>query len=137
MAKESGLSWETLTVDTHDNLARVIKNDIVSLDISIPRGSQDVTGLDSLAMERLQLLADSNINLAGVFNDTVGFSHEVFKTIFSTSVTRSVIAKISGQQLLGEYLISDYIVTRAATGEFTWSAPAVLNSTVVPTWTEP
>jgi hypothetical protein len=42
---------------------------------------QDITGLDKSANERLLLLADFSISLAGVFNDASNMSHDVFKTV--------------------------------------------------------
>ena len=134
MPKESGLGWTTFTVDESGAANSDIKNDVTNFDISIPRGSQDVTGLDTSATERLQLLADAAININGVFNDASNKSHAVFKTVGSTSVTRTVALAISSQSLPNEMDFTDYILTRAATGEFTYSAPGQLNSTVVPTW---
>lgn len=107
---------------------------MTNLDISIPRGSQEVTGIDSSAVERLQLLADGIVNINGIFNDAVNKSHVVFKTVSSTSVTRTVSLAISSQSLAMEMNFTDYILTRAATGEFTYSAPGQLNSTTVPAW---
>ena len=134
MAKESGLGWTTFTVDESGAANSDIMNDVTNFDISIPRGSQDVTGLDSSAVERLQLLADAAININGVFNDAANKSHAVFKTVSSTSVVRTVTIAISSQTLPNEMNFNDYVLTRAATGEFTYSAPGQLNSTVVPTW---
>lgn len=134
MAKESGLGWTTFTVDESGAPNSDIKNDVTNLDVSIPRGSQDVTGLDASAVERLQLLADAAININGVFNPAANKSHVVFKTVGSTSVTRTVALAISSQTLSMEMNFTDYVLTRAATGEFTWSAPGQLNSTSVPTW---
>lgn len=134
MAKESGIGFTNFSVDDSGGTARDIKNDITNVDLSIPRGSQDVAGIDSSAVERLQLLADFITNINGVFNDAANLSHAVFKDISSTSVVRTVTAAISGQTLPNETNFNDYILTRAATGEFTWSAPGQLNSTVVPTW---
>ena len=134
MAKESGLGWTTLTVDESGAANSDIKNDVTHLDISIPRGSQDVTGLDTSAVERLQLLADGAVNFNGVFNPAANKSHVVFKTVGSTSVVRTVSLAISSQSLAMEMNFNDYVLTRAATGEFTWSAPGQLNSTTVPAW---
>ena len=134
MPKESGLGWTTLTVDESGAANSDIKNDTTNFDVSIPRGSQDVTGLDSSAVERLQLLADCAFNFNGIFNPAANKSHVVFKTVGSTSVTRTVTIAISSQSMPNEINFTDYVLTRAATGEFTWSAPGQLNSTVVPTW---
>ena len=134
MAKESGLGWTTCSVDAADTTVKTIKNDITNLGISTPRGVQDVTGIDKSANERLLLLADASVDLNGVFNPAADQSHDVFKTVPSTSVARTVTLVISSQTLAGEYLFSDYALTRAADGSFTWVAPGALATGVVPTW---
>lgn len=93
-----------------------------------------MTGLDKSAIERLLLLADFQQTVNGVFNDATNLSHDVFKTVPSTSVARTVTNVISGQTLAGELFLTDYALTRAAGGEFTWSVPAVLSGGAVPTW---
>ena len=134
MAKESGLGWTTLSVDDSGGTVRAIKNDITNFEFSTPRGVQDVTGVDKSAMERLLLLADFSITLNGVFNDASNMSHDVFKTVPSTSVGRTVTLTVSGQTLANECLFTDYALTRAADGSLTFSAPGVLSDGSVPTW---
>ena len=134
MAKEAGLAWTVCSIDDAAGDAQAIINDFTTLDFATPRGVQDVTGLDSDAMERLLLLADFTITLGGVFNDTADKSHDVFKTVPSTSVTRTVTLTVSGKTLPNETLFTDYAISRAADGSMTFSAPGVLNSTTVPTW---
>ena len=134
MAKENGLGWSTLSVDDSSGNARAIKNDITNFQFATPRAVQDVTGVDKSAMERLLLLADFSITLNGVFNDDAAASHDVFKTVPSTSVARTVTLTVSGQTLPNETLFTDYALTRAADGSLTWSAPGVLSNGVVPTW---
>ena len=95
---------------------------------------QDVTGIDKSAMERLLLLADFSIDLSGVFNDAVNRAHDVFKTVPSTSVARTVTLVISGQTLPNECLFTDYALSRPASGEFTFRAPGLLADGTVPTW---
>ena len=90
--------------------------------------------MDKSAMERLLLLADASVDLNGVFNDAADQSHDVFKTVPSTSVARTVTLVVSGQTLAGEYLFTDYALTRAADGSLTWTAPGVLSDGTVPTW---
>ena len=104
------------------------------MSFATPRGVQDVTGIDKSAIERLLLLADASVDLNGVFNDAVDQSHDVFKTVPSTSVARTVTLTVSGQTLAGEFLFSDYALTRAADGSFTWSAPGALADGTVPLW---
>lgn len=134
MAKESGLGWTTLSVDDSGGSVRAIKNDITNFNFSTPRGVQDVTGVDKSAMERLLLLADFSITLNGVFNDAANQSHDVLKTVPSTSVARTVTLTHSGQTLANECLFTDYALTRAQSGELTFTAPGVLSDGTVPTW---
>jgi hypothetical protein len=47
----------------------------------------------------------------------------VFKTVPSTSVARTVTLVVSGDTLANEVLFTDYALTRAQSGELTWSAP--------------
>lgn len=134
MAKQSGLGWTTLSVDDSGGTPQVIKNDITNLQFSTPRGVQDVTGIDKSAIERLLLLADFSITLNGVFNPAATFSHAVFKTVPSTSVARTVSMTVNGVSLPNETLFTDYQLSRAQSGELTWSAPGVLADGTVPTW---
>ena len=134
MAKESGLGWTTLSVDTSAGAAKDIRNDITNFDFATPRAVQDVTGIDKSANERLLLLADFSITLNGVYNDDASMSHVVFKTVPSTSVARTVTLVVSGQTLANEVLFTDYPLSRAATGELVFAVPGVLSNGTVPTW---
>lgn len=134
MAKESGLGWTTLSVDNSAGAAKAIKNDITNFQFATPRGVQEVTGVDKSAFERILLLADFSIDLTGVFNDATDFSHEVFKTVPSASVARTVSLAISGQTLANECLFTDYSLNRADDGSLVWQAPGVLADGTVPTW---
>lgn len=134
MAKESGMGWTTCSVDDSGAAAKAIVNDVTNLSFSTPRAEQDVTGLDKSAHERILLLADFSITLNGVFNDAADKSHDVFKTVPSTSVARTVTLVVSGQTLANECMFTDYALTRAADGSLTWSAPGVLADGTVPTW---
>ncbi len=134
MAKESGLGWTTCSVDNSAGAAKAIINDVTNLQFSTPRGVQDVTGIDKSAFERLLLLADFSVTLNGVFNDATDQEHDVFKTVPSTSALRTVTLVVSGQTLANETLFTDYQLTRAQSGELTWSAPGVLGNGTVPAW---
>ena len=134
MPKESGLGWTAATVDDSAAAAQTIINDFTNISFSTPRGVQDVTGIDKSAMERLLLLADASVDFNGVFNDATDQSHDVFKTVPSTSVARTVTLTVSGQTLVGEYLFTDYALTRAGDGSLTFSAPGVLADGTVPLW---
>ncbi|BCM70855.1 hypothetical protein EASAB2608_06189 [Streptomyces sp. EAS-AB2608] len=134
MAKASGLGQTTLSVDDSAGTARAIKNDITNWQLSTPRGVQDVTGVDKSANERLLLLADCSVTLNGVFNAASNQSHDVFKTVPSTSVARTVTITVNGVTLAPEILFTDYQLTRSDSGELTWSAPGSLADGTVPTW---
>jgi hypothetical protein len=134
MAKETGLGWSVCSVDDSAGAVKTIINDVTNLQFATPRGVQDVTGIDKSAYERLLLLADLTVTLNGVFNDATGQSHDVFKTVPSSSVQRTTTNTVSGQTLAGELLYTDYSFTRAQSGEFTWTAPGVLANGTVPTW---
>lgn len=69
-----------------------------------------------------------------MFNDASNLSHDVFKTVPSTAVARTTTNVISGQTLAAELLYTDYNLTRAADGSFTWAAPGSLADGTVPTW---
>lgn len=135
MAKQSGLGWTTLSVDDSAGSAEAIKNDITNFQFATPRAVQDVTGVDKSAIERLLLLADFSITLNGVANFANSPSaHDVFKTVPSTSVARTTTLTIASKTLAPEVLYTDYSLTRAASGELTWTAPGVLADGTVPTW---
>ncbi|OXS35533.1 hypothetical protein CHR28_10250 [Streptomyces sp. XY006] len=105
------------------------------MQFATPRGVQDITGIDKSAYERLLLLADFSITLNGVFNDATNASHDVFKTVPSTSVARTVSLTVSGQSLNNECLFTDYPLSRSDSGELTFAVPGVLSDGTVPTWT--
>lgn len=134
MAKQSGLGWTTCSVDDAGGTARAIVNDVTNVQFATPRGVQDVTGMDKSAYERLLLLADFSITLNIVFNPATNASHDVFKTVPSTSVARTTTLTVASKTLAGELLYTDYPLTRADSGEFTASVPGVLADGVVPTW---
>lgn len=139
MSKETGLGWSALSVDDAGGTLRDIRNDVHNFEFATPRGVQDVTGVDKSAMERLLLLADFSLTLNGTFNDGTNASHDVLKTVPSTSVGRQVTLTVSGQTLgttpQVEVMFTDYALTRAEGGELTWTAPAVLSNGEIPTWT--
>ena len=133
MAKESGLGM-TVAIDDSGGSARTISGDITNLDFATPREEQDITGLDKSARERLLLLADFTVSVSGVFNDASNQSHDVFKTVPSSSVARTTTLTISGQVLAGELFYTDYSLSRGTDGSLTWTAPGALAGGAVPTW---
>jgi hypothetical protein len=134
LAIESGLGWTTFSVDDSSGTARDIRSSTINLDWTMPRGVQDITALTQSANARLLLLADFSGTAAGGFDDGSNLAHAVFKTVSSTSVARTMSIAISGQTLANEVLLTDYALTRAQSGEFTWSVPFSLADGNVPTW---
>lgn len=140
MAKQSGLGWTTLSVDDSASTLRDIKNDVTNLDWTLPVATQDITGIDKYAMERLALLRDFTVTLSGVFNVASNASHDVFKDInASSSVPREFNLTIGGKSLgvtpAFTVLFTGYDVSRGNDGALTWSAPGVLASGDIPAWT--
>ncbi len=134
MAKSSGLGWTTLSIDDASGTPQAIKNDITQLDFKTPRGVQDITGIDKSAIERLLLLADFSINMTGVFNPAANMSHDVFKSVPSTSITRTVTMVVNGKTLANECLFTDYPLTRSQAGDLTFKVTGDLADGTVPTW---
>ena len=134
MAKESGLGF-TAAIDDAGGTVRTISNDITGLTWQMPSAEQDITGLTSSARERLLLLADFTFTLTGVFNAASNQSHDVFKAVNLTSVTRTCTLTHSLQILETECLFNDYAIARGGDGSLIWTAPGELNETVVPAWT--
>lgn len=134
MAKESGLGWTTLSVQNSAASAKDLKNDITDVSWNITRNPLDTTGLDNSAVSRLLGLADFSITMNGVFNPSSNQAHDVFDDVGSADVNRVIIAVISTKTLSNSCILLDYALTRAATGEFTWTVPGVLSSGGDPTW---
>lgn len=142
MAKITGVGWDVLSVDDSGGTLRDVRNDITNFDFATPRGVQDVTGVDKSAMERLLLLADMSVTVNGVVNFASNQSHDVFKTVPSTSVAREFSLGLTdgattyslGLSPQTTLLFTDYSLGRSAAGELTFTAPGVLANGVVPTW---
>ena len=133
MAKESGLGMSVI-VDDSGGSARTISNDITNLDFATPRDTQDITGIDKSARETLLTLADASVTLNGIFNDASNMSHDVFKTVPSTSVARTTTIGLRGQTLAMELNYTDYSISRSTAGEVPWTSTGVLAGGAVPTW---
>ena len=135
MAKSTGLGWTTLTVADASGTPQDLRDDITDMTFATPRGVQDVTGIGVSAHERLLLLADISYDFTGVFDTGAAAAHEVFSTIPSTSVPRAIANVVNGKTLGPcNCLLTDYALTRAAAGEFTYKVPGALADGAVPTW---
>lgn len=138
MAKTSGLGSVVKVADSSAS-SQTISNDVTNYQFSTPRATQDITGVDKFANERLLLLADFSVTLNGVFNQAANMSHAVFSTISSTSVVRAVELDPLGTttglpKLPVNCVLTDYQITRAAGGALTWQVPGSLADGAVPTW---
>ena len=106
MAKESGIV-AVMAVDDSGGSVRTISNDITDFSISTPRAMITVTGLDKLAEERLQGLADMSITLNGVFNDGTNAAHDVSKKVilplryFAQLMINSLLWKTNARTKMG------------------------------------
>lgn len=128
----------TVIVDDSAGSPQTISNDLTNFSFSTPMAVQDVTGVDKFAHERLLLLADYSVTMAGVADVDSNKSHVVFSSISSTRVTRTVkIQPINASvpYLSCEALLTDYALTRSNSGELTFSVPGVLADGTAPTWT--
>jgi hypothetical protein len=134
VAKQTGLGWTTLMVDDAAGSPNDLRNDITNFDFATPYNTQDVTGVDKSAVERLALLADFSGTFNGVFNPSANKIHAVLGA-GDLRVARTVSLTIGGKSLANEVLITSYAVTRAAGGELTTQSPFVLADGTVPTWT--
>ena len=133
MAKETGLGITTLSMDDAAGAAKDIRNDVTNFEIATPYNTQEVTGVDKSAMERLLLLADFSATLNFVFNPSANQIHAVLSG--DLRVVRTLTLTVSGQSLANEVYATDYALTRAAGGELTGQAPLVLANGTVPDWT--
>ena len=135
MAKQTGLGWTSLMIADAAGVSQDLRTDITEFSFTTPRGVQDVTGIDKSAHERLLLLADLSYDFSFVFDNGATAAHEVFSTVPSTSVARAIANTVNGKTLgPANCLLTDYSLTRSATGELTGKVPAVLADGAVPTW---
>jgi hypothetical protein len=137
MAKSSGIT-STVSVDDSAGALKDISNDVLSFEIATPRGMVDITGLDKSAIERLLLLTDGTVSLTMQFNPTATTGqHAVFRTMSSSSVTRTVTIVINSTPtatLSMEMLCNEYNVSRGADGNIQPTASLSLANGAVPTW---
>ena len=133
MAKSSGIGM-TVTIDDADGTGRAITNDITNITFNTTRGVQDVTGLNSTALERLLLLIDFNCTVTAVFNPAANPS---MFGVFSTPAdndTRTVVIVVGGKTMTAECHMTDVSWSRNADGSFTAQATFVQSSTTAPAW---
>ncbi len=131
MAKTSGVSLTTLSIDDSGGSPIDLRNDFTSFDHDITVALQDVTGLDKAALERLQLLQDYVMNLNGVVNTAAGLSHDAFKSLINV---RTVSFGHASVTLANECLLSNYAMNRPQSGELTFTTTLSLADGTTPAW---
>ena len=134
MAKVSGITT-SVTIDNAAGAGKNISNDIRSINVTTPRGVEDITGLDKSAVERLLLLADFTGTMNGIFNTAADMSHAVLKTCVSSAATRTMVIAYPGPATLtAEVVLSDYNVEHGTGGELTWTCNFALANGTAPVW---
>lgn len=137
MSKQSGLG-AAIVVDDATGTPQTITNDVTNFTLNTPLATQDVTGVDKYAHERLALLADATATLNWVFNAAANMSFAVLSTITSGQVPRTTKITPTASTvpyLSTEMLYTSYNLTRSNTGELTGSSEGQLADGTVPAWT--
>lgn len=109
-----------------------ISNDVGSVTFNTPYGTQDVTGLDKSAVEKLLLRADCTGTLNFFFNVDSSRSHATLKTpgektfviVFGGAATATFTA-----------ITTDYSLSVAEDGSIVGSAPWELSNGTAVAWT--
>jgi len=136
MAKSSGLGWTTLSIDDVGGTPVVLKNDFNSVQFGTPLAVQEVTGLDSFAIERITLLGDMSFTGNGAaMNPASSKSHTTLANQTDRRTNRTVTIVVNGKTLAAEMLFTDFSYNRGADGSLPFTAPAVLADGNIPAWT--
>lgn len=117
-------------------VARDLTNDILDISLDGPMATFDVTGLDKAVHERLAALQDAKITLSMAFNPATNKQHAVFSQGQVTPRQIVIPFPATGGSLATATLtgiITDYAITRAATGALTCKATIEASGGVV-TW---
>lgn len=130
MAKFAGLGM-AVTLDNSAGNPVTISNDVASITLGDTSGEQDVTGVDKSAMERLQLLSDSQVTLNGN-----GWPSSTTFAVFSNRAnSRTLVIDFpdSGTYTV-EVMIFGFSPSRGADGAVTWSADLKLCNGTAGAW---
>lgn len=125
-----------LTVQNSSLVAKDITNDILDISLDNPMATFDVTGIDKSVHERLAALQDAKITLSMGFNPATDKQHAIFSV--GQTVPRQIVIPFpaTGGSLATATLtaiITDYAITRSATGSLTSKATLDASGGVV-TW---
>lgn len=106
MAKTSGLP-SSVTIAGND-----ISNDVLSFTIDTPYGTQDITGVDKSAMERLVLRSDITGTIVVAWNTAANRSHATLKTPGS----KTFVIALPGATATFTAVTTNYAVAMGADG---------------------
>jgi hypothetical protein len=112
---------------------QVISNDVTSITLNTSKGVQDITGVDNVAMARLELRSDATGTLTGVFNVAANMSHAQLKTPGSKATIFAYASAAATATFTAIY--SNYNVEMADDGSLTWSSDFELSSGTAVAWT--
>jgi hypothetical protein len=135
MAKTSGLggvvgvSTAAVGIGTPND----ISVDVTNWSFTTPRATQDVTGVNKFANERILALADFTITMNGAFDPAANLEHAVFSTVPSSTAPRTcLVCPISNGSTVTvpvspyfqvNVILTDYQITRDNTGAITYQVP--------------
>jgi hypothetical protein len=127
MAGKISAITTTVTVASNN-----ISNDVLSFNFDTPYGSQEITGLDKSAVERLLLRADCTGSFVLAFNVDASRSHATFKTpgsktfviLFGGAATATFTA-----------ITTNYALNVGPDGSITGAANWALSSGTAVAWT--
>jgi hypothetical protein len=137
--KVSGLGAAISVADASGD-AQTITNDVTNFAITTPVATQDVTGVDKYAHERIALLRDGTVTLNGVANWAANMSHAVLSTVMSEAgaIPRATVvtpSATSTPNLSMNLLYASYNMTRSNAGDLTWTSEGSVADGTIPTWT--
>lgn len=124
MAKFSGLGM-SLTVEDSGGSPVNIAADVGSLVCNTVRGEQDVTGIDKSAMERLDLLEDSDVQFSGN-----GFPPATTRAVFEEldNEREVVIGYPDSATFTLTVRLFSYNINRGQDGGLSWQATGKLSN---------
>lgn len=132
MTKYAGLSM-TLSIDNTGGTPVAITNDVGTVDLDVPVGELDVTGLDKPAIERLQLLQDVNLTIGGNGLPDAATRAVIFE---AQGTTRTVAIGFPNSADAGfEAFLFGYKISRGQDGGINWTCNLKLNNGTALAWT--
>jgi hypothetical protein len=127
MAGKISAITSTVTVASNN-----ISNDVLSFSFDTPYGTQEITGLDKSAVERLLLRADCTGSFTFAFNVDASRSHATLKTPGSKTFV-IVFGGVATATFTA--LTTSYSLAVGADGSIVGTAPWALSSGTAVAWT--